>query len=364
MPVIAYDQAVIDRRPRSMAHLFLARVATSPDEVAYYYPVDDEWQASTWAQTHQLVQWLAAGLVALGVQPEERVALIADTRYEWILCDLAIMCAGAATTTIFPTTTDADVAHILDDSGARVVIAENVEQVQKLWRIRGRIRGVRRVIQLDGDFPDDRVLSLEGLLRLGERHLEDDPDAVAHRLDAVRREGLATIMYTSGTTGTPKGVRLRHSAWTYEGAAIAAQGILDENDLQLLWLPLSHSFGKVLLSTQLACGFPTAVDGRVDRIIDNLAVVRPTFMGAAPRIFEKAHARIVAMTEEEGGLKKKVFDQAFAVARRVRRYQAEGRRVPYLLARRHRMLDKLVFARIRARVGGRPRGFIKGGGGV
>jgi long-chain acyl-CoA synthetase len=361
---VTYDPAVIDRRPRSMAHLFLARVAASPDEVAYYYPVDDAWQASTWSETHQLVEWLAAGLVATGVQPEECVALVADTRFEWILSDLAIMCAGAATTTIFPTSTDADVAHILDDCGARVVIAENVEQVQKLWRIRSRIRHVKRVILLEGEFPDDRVLSLESLLRLGERHLEESPDAVAGRLEGVRREGLATIMYTSGTTGTPKGVRLRHSSWTYEGTAIAAQGVLDENDLQLLSLPLSHSFGKVLLSTQLACGFPTAVDGRMDRVIDNLAVVRPTFMAAPPELLEKAHARIVASAEEEGGLKKRSFDQAFAVARRVRRHEAEGTRVPYVLARRHRLLDTLVFAGIRAVFGDRLRFMISGAAGL
>ena len=146
------------------------------------------------------------------------------------------------------------------------------------------------------------------------------------------------MIYTSGTTGRPKGVRLQHKSWTYEGAAIQAQGILDETDLQFLWLPMAHSFGKVLLSTQLACGFATAVDGRVDKIIDNLAVVRPTFMGAAPRIFEKAYARIVTMQASEGGVKEKIFNQAFKVGLERDRLVREGKPVPFLLAKQHAVL--------------------------
>jgi long-chain acyl-CoA synthetase len=355
-----FDPDVIAARPPTMAHLFRRRVATSADQVAYLYPVGDEWRSSTWAETGILVDELAAGLIAIGVDPEESVAIMSGTRYEWIAADLAILCAGGATTTIYPTSIDADVVHILNDCGARVVFAEDDAQVEKLWRNLDAIPGLARVVQIQGRFASAPVLTLDELAHIGRAELAQRPQRVHERMSGIRPDQLATLMYTSGTTGTPKGVRLRHSSWTYEGAAIASYGILDENDLQLLWLPLAHSFGKVLLSTQLACGFPTAVDGRVDKIIDNLGVVRPTFMGAAPRIFEKAYARIVAMTEDEGGVKKLVFDQAFAVARRVKHYEAEGKRVPYLLHRRHRLLDKLVFAKIRERFGGRLRFFISG----
>jgi long-chain acyl-CoA synthetase len=354
------EPELIRTRPASLAHLFRQRVASSGDAVAYLYPVGEEWRHATWAETGGLVDALAAGLIAIGVAPEEPVAIMAGTRFEWILADLAIMCAGAATTTIYPTTVDRDVVHILNDCGARVVIAEDDEQVLKLWRILDQVPRLARVVQLEGQFEKGSVLTLEQLVRIGRMELGGRAHVVDDRVAAIRRDQLATIMYTSGTTGTPKGVRLRHSSWTYEGAAIASYGILDENDLQFLWLPLSHSFGKVLLSTQLAIGFPTAIDGRVERIIDNLPVLRPTFMGAAPRIFEKAYGRITAMTQEEGGVKKLVFDQAFAVARRVKRYESEGKRVPFLLRRRYRLLDKLVFAKIRERFGGRLRFFISG----
>ncbi len=182
----------------------------------------------------------------------------------------------------------------------------------------------------------------------------------SERIDATRSDQLATLIYTSGTTGRPKGVRLPHSAWTYEGVAVDALDILTVDDLQFLWLPLAHSFGKVLLTAQLAVGFATAVDGRVDKIIDNLAVVRPTFMGAAPRIFEKAHGRVVTMTAAEGGIKKKIFDRAFVVGLEVDKLRFAGKKVPPLLAAQHRLFDRLVFAKIRARFGGRVRFFVSG----
>lgn len=356
----SHDALRLLRRPKSLADMFFQRVEQTPDALAYTYPVNDAWQSSTWAETQELVLMLAGGLMQLGIEPEDRVAIISETRFEWILSDLAIMCAGAATTTVYPSTHADDVAFILDDSGARVVIAESVEQLEKLRSRQRDIPQVSRVVLIDGDFDDPRVITLEQLLGLGRDLIDAQPDAVQRRVAGIRADQLATLMYTSGTTGKPKGVRLPQRAWTYEGTAIQVQGILDETDLQYLWLPLSHSFGKVLLSTQLACGFPTAVDGRQDRIIDNLAIIQPTFMGAAPRIFEKAHGRIVAMQEQEGGFKKIVFDQAFAVARRMRKYEQEGRRAPYFLRRRHKTLDKLVFAKIRERFGNRLRFFISG----
>jgi long-chain acyl-CoA synthetase len=155
-------------------------------------------------------------------------------------------------------------------------------------------------------------------------------------------------------------VRLRHRSWVYEGAAIQAQDILGEDDLQFLWLPMAHSFGKVLLSTQLACGFATAVDGRVDKIVDNLGVVKPTFMGAAPRIFEKAHGRIVTMQAAEGGAKEKLFKKAFEVGIKVDRLKREGKSVPLPLKLQHGLFDRLVFSKVRDRFGGRVRFFISG----
>ena len=155
-------------------------------------------------------------------------------------------------------------------------------------------------------------------------------------------------------------MRLLHSAWTYEAASVDTLGMLRPDDLQYLWLPLSHVFGKVLLTLPLQIGFPTAIDGRVDKIVDNLAVVRPTFMGAAPRIFEKAHARIVATGHGEGGIKTKIFDWAFDVGIKVSRARQADHRPSAFLTAQHAVADRLVFSKIRQRFGGRLRYFISG----
>jgi long-chain acyl-CoA synthetase len=171
---------------------------------------------------------------------------------------------------------------------------------------------------------------------------------------------LATLIYTSGTTGRPKGVRLDHKAWVYEGAAVAALDVIGEDDLQLLWLPLAHSFGKVLLAAQLACGFVSAVDGRVDKIVDNAAVVKPTFMAAAPRIFEKAHARIITTARQQGGITAKLFEKAFAVGLEVDRRRRAGQHVGAVMSLQHKLFDRLVFSKVRQVFGGRIRFFVSG----
>jgi len=279
---VAFDPVVIEKRPRSLAHMFLEWAETTPDADAYYYPVDGGWQESTWEQTHHLVEGLAAGLVALGIQPEDRVAVMATTRYEWVLAFLAVQFSGAAVTMVDPAAGDAEVAHVLQDSGARVVIAEDFDATRTLWRIRARIRDVTKVVQIDGDYPDARVLSLEGLLALGAERLESEPRVIAQRLYAVRRQGLAAIVYEPADDGPLRGVRLTHSALTYQAAAIASLGVVAEPDLLYLCLPLHLTFGRTLLAVQLACGFPIALEGRVDRILDSLALVRPTVVGLTP----------------------------------------------------------------------------------
>ncbi|WP_344682388.1 long-chain fatty acid--CoA ligase [Saccharopolyspora taberi] len=336
------------------------RVSQTPEREALRYPAGAGWESLTWAEVGERVTELAAGLLALGVEPEERVAIAAGTRHEWAIADLAVMCAGAATTTIYPSTLSAEVAYILSDSGSRVVFAEDDEQIAKLREHRDELGEIRKVITFDGTPDGDWVIPLAELEQLGAQLLADRPDVVRQRTEATTGDSLATVIYTSGTTGPPKGVRLRHSAWTYEGAAVAEQRVLSLDDVQYFWLPMAHAFGKVLMCAQLAVGFPTAIDGRIDRLVDNLAVVRPTFMGAAPRIFEKVHGRIVTMAASEGGLKKKLFDWAFAVGLQVSRTRRAGGRVPPRLAVSHRIADALVFAKIRARFGGRVRFFLSG----
>jgi len=357
----AEQVAVVENRAKSLGHMFFDRVKNSGDREAYRYPDSNEnWQSLTWAQTGERVTNIAAGLVSLGIEPEERVAIASGTRLEWILADLAIVAAGGATTTVYPSTMSDDVAYILADSDSRIVFAEDDEQVAKLREKHSELPSLIKVIVIDGTTDGDWVISFDELEKLGTTYLTEHPTVIDDRVAATTPQRLATLIYTSGTTGRPKGVRLLHDGWTYEGASIAAGGFLSEDDLQFLWLPMAHSFGKVLLTTQLEIGFATAIDGRVPRIVDNLAVVKPTFMGAAPRIFEKAYGRIVGMTEAEGGAKLKIFKWAEGVGLERSRLIRAGKPVPAMLNAQFKVADKLVFSKVRARFGGRVRFFISG----
>lgn len=354
------DLSLVENRARSVAHLFVDRVAKSPDVEAFRFPQGEVWESVTWTQTDARVRRLAAGLMALGIESEQRVALASSTRYEWVIADLAVMLAGAATTTIYPTTSAVDVTYILSDSQSRLVFAEDDTQIVKLRANRVQIPEVVKVITFDGTADGDWVISLADLEQLGADHLAQVPSAVDDRIDSIKPQHLATLIYTSGTTGLPKGVRLSHDCWTYESASADALAILSMDDLQYLWLPLSHVLGKVLLTMPLQVGFPTVIDGRVDKIVENLAVVSPTFMGAAPRIFEKAYSKITTMMVGEGGVKAKLFEWAIGVGHQVSILRAEGAKPSGVLAVEYALADKLVLHKVRSRFGGRIRFFISG----
>ncbi len=352
---------VIENRSPSVARMFYDRVEKSANREAYRFPDADEvWHSMTWAETGEHVTRLAAGLVALGIQPEERVAIASGTRYEWIFADLAVNAAAAATTTVYPSTAAEDVAYILADSGSRIVFAEDDEQIKKLIEKRSELPDVMKVVTFDGQVDGDWIIGFDDLEALGVELLEKDPKVIEQRVAAIEPGDLATLIYTSGTTGRPKGVRLSHGGWTFEGAALEAGGFLGEDDLEFRWLPMAHSFGKVLLTAQLAEGFACAIDGRVPKIVENLAIVKPTFMGAAPRIFEKAYGRIISMVEEEGGAKLKIFRWAEGVGREYSRAVRSGKPISPVLKAKYAVADRLVFGKVRERFGGRIKFFISG----
>ncbi len=240
----------------------------------------------------------------------------------------------------------------------RSIFAEDDLQVSKVLDHLDELPQLITIVQLDGKVDHAKVIGWADLEKLGRDYLAANPTAVDDVIAAIKPEDLATLIYTSGTTGKPKGVRLVQDNWTYEGAAIEAYDIIYPDDLQYLWLPLSHVFGKALIAIQLYIGFTTAVDGRIDKIVENLAVVQPTFMCGAPRIFEKVRARV--MTTASHGVKAKIFDWAFGVGRKVSPLQLAGQQPSGLLALQYALADRLVFSKIKARMGGKIRFFVSG----
>ncbi len=350
---------------KSVADMFLKRVASTPDHDALGHPTgkgDEEkitWHP--WSEIARRAKAIGAGLHGLGVRGEDRVAILSNTRYEWILADLGIMCSGGATTTIYPTTEAEETAFILTDSGTRVLIVEDPKQAAKIEG--ANLPDLNHVILIDGEARAGAAIpqmTLADLERAGEKALAADPELITRIVDQIRPEHLATLIYTSGTTGRPKGVELLHSCWCWQGVAQGALGLIEPTDLQYLWLPLSHSFGKTLICGMVHVGMPTYVDGRVDKLIDNLAKVRPTLMGAAPRVFEKVYNRSVTTAQSAGGAKAKIFAWAVKVGRQKVALEQAGKPVPLGLRLRYAVATKLVFSKLQARLGGRIRILVSG----
>jgi long-chain acyl-CoA synthetase len=346
---------------KTIPEMLLARVQATPEADAFLYPKADGWRSLTWKQVGDEAAAVAAALRAQGLKDEDRCAILSGTRVEWILVDFGILCAGAATTTIYPSNTAEECAFILQDSSTVFVFAENEDQVRKLLQVRAQIPSVQKVITFDGSAsPDGWVIRYADFLAQGHTALRADPGMFERIVRSVKPSALATLIYTSGTTGRPKGVELTQDCWVYTSEAIDNLHLLTAQDRQYLWLPLSHSFGKVLLSAQVRIGFPTAVDGRVEKMVDNLSVIRPTFVAAVPRVFEKVHNKVVAGAKEGGPLKEAIFRWAMGVGRQVSALVQEGRKPSGRLALQHVLADRLVFSKLRARFGGNLRMFISG----
>ena len=355
------DLAVVENAAKSVADLFLDRVSKTPDKVAFEFPdANENWHQMTWQEVDERVRRIAAGLVSLGVELEDRCAIASATSVEWALIDLGIMLAGAATTTIYPTSTVDDTLYIVTNSGSKVVFTETDAHNKILTEGRDAIDSVVKVVTINGTSDGDWIISLDDLEKLGEGYLADNPGSIEERVAQIKPDDLAMLIYTSGTTGRPKGVRLPHSAWTYEAAAVDSVHILGPDDKAFLWLPLAHVFGKVLLTLPLQVGFTTAIDGRVDKIVENLPIVKPVWMGAAPRIFEKVYGRISMMMRDEGGVKAKLFDWHSGNAGKVSDANASGQKIGAATALQHKVGDAIIAKKIRERFGGNIRFFISG----
>ncbi|TDC78570.1 long-chain fatty acid--CoA ligase [Micromonospora sp. KC606] len=348
---------------RSIPDMFLKRVAATPDRHAFAHPNADDsgpvWL--TWEQVGQRAQAVAAGLHGLGVGLEDPVAILANTRLDWVIADFGIMCAGGATTTVYPTTEPEDAAYIIADSRSRVLFAEDPTQAAKIAG--ADLPALTHVVLLDG-VPDPAAavpqLTLAELEQRGRQALAADPGLIERLVAPIGPDHLATLIYTSGTTGRPKGVELLHGGWCWEGVAQSDVGLLREDDLQYLWLPLSHSFGKTLLCGATHVGLPTYVDGRVEKLVDMLSIVRPTLMCGAPRVFEKVYNKAVTTARDAGGAKAKIFAWAVAVGKEKVALEQAGKPLPAGLRLKYALAEKLVFSKLQARLGGRIRVLVSG----
>jgi long-chain acyl-CoA synthetase len=265
------------------------------------------WSDVSWTELARRARDVADGLAALGLKAGDRVAIIGDTNIEWILADLGILGAGGITVTIYQSNKPHECQYILQDSGARFVFCDTDAQVQKIREVRAQLPALQGVIRAVGAPADAFERRLADLEADGVGWRQAHQRAHAERQAAIGAETPACFIYTSGTTGNPKGVVLTHRNWIYEGEAVASLDVIREDDSILLFLPMAHSFAKVIQAVWFSTGASVAFVESMDKIIENAGEVKPTVMPAVPRIFEKAFNSVVSKGLATPGLKGKLF---------------------------------------------------------
>ncbi len=323
---------------------------------------DGRWQDVSWSELARRARDVSDGLAALGIRPGDRVAVIGDTNLEWMIADLGILGAGAITATIYQSNQAEECRYILDDAGARLVFCDSAVQVAKIRDVKGRLPALEGIVRAQGSAADGFERTLGDLERLGQEWRKANPRAHEDRVARLGPADVATLIYTSGTTGNPKGVVLTHGNWAYEAAAVESIRVISADDVILLFLPMAHSFAKVIQAAWLATGCSCAFVESMDKIMDNASEVRPTVMPAVPRIFEKAYNTVISKGFASPGLKGKLFRLAmesfdtYAEARSAgKSYSSFG-----LLVGRKLVFPKLTAA-LNERFGGRMRFFVSGG---
>jgi long-chain acyl-CoA synthetase len=355
---------------RTLLELFAARVAANPRGVATRHLVGDTVVETTWAQWDARSRALAAGFAAMGANPGDRIAVVARTRVEWAWLDLAIHRAGAVAVPIFPTEVAANCAFMLADSGARIVVAEDPVQARKMVEMRERLLAVERVIWLDAvsDLGEGQSLRIEevtasesswfmpfeALLRLGDESAPDLDPEVRRRSTALRPSDLATIHFTPGTEGRPKGAVLTHGNLLAVSRALVDVLPVDSTDVQLLYLPLALPFARLSLAVSVVIGATTAFGRSHRTILEDCRTFRPTFLCAVPRLFERVRNRREAHHRNLPGLHRWAIDWAVGE-------EGEGAANGPLTGVRRRVAEKLAFEPVRDLFGGRLRFAISGG---
>lgn len=349
----------------SIYETFQNTVAARADKVAAQYKVGGAWRDVTWREIDETSRAVAAALLEFGIQAKQHVAIMSNTRLEWIFADLGILASGAATVPIYQSNLAHECEYILNDSDSVAIFVEDDAQLSKLREIREQIPNVQKVIAMTGDVDEAGgwEVSWETLLATGKALLEANPDALAERTSQLSRDDILTIIYTSGTTGKPKGAVLTHDCMLYETEAFTKIDIISPDDVEYLFLPMAHVFAKVLEIMWFSLGHTMAFwEGDQTKIVDNLAEVRPTFMCSVPRIFEKVHAKVIADVSSTPGIKGTLGRWALKKAEEAGRVELAGGQpggIGWSLA------QKLVFSKIEekltARFGGRLKYFVSGG---
>src|SRR5437764_5488394 len=347
---------------QSVAQLFRQRAGTDAQRTAARRKGAGRWLDVSWTQLARESEETAWGLISLGVRKGEMVSILAGTRVEWTVADLGTALSGAIAVPIYQSNTPEECQFILENAGVVVVFVEDQKQLAKVRQQRSRLPKIHHVVVIEVHGEGDWALSLEQLQARGREHKARVPGELDQRLQSQHRDDLATILYTSGTTGVPKGVMITNDNMLFAAEVVVGTGLLTREDSHLLFLPFAHPFAQIIKAAWLGRGLTMIFAESVDKLVDNASETAPTILSAVPRVYEKAFNSVVAGGMANPGLQGALFRMAMREFEQAAKGEAEGEpynSLPFTLAK------KLVFPKVKdklsKRFGGRITKFVSGG---
>ncbi|MDG0815580.1 AMP-dependent synthetase/ligase [Bdellovibrio svalbardensis] len=344
----------------TLGNSILEMRSRDPQREAVKFKVDDKWVTKSWPEYYQDIETIGSALLSMGIKPGDRVAIMANTRYEWSVADYAIFGIKAITVPIYQNNTPEDVEYILNNSKARFVITETRGPLKIFQSVKAQCPSVEKVIVFEDTCPDPEVITWKTLHEIGKKYRQTNSQAYKELCETLTPEDTATLLYTSGTTGRPKGVVLTHLQAISEVSEAFPLCGATEKDTSLSFLPYAHILGRIEHWGHAYIGFTMAYAESLEKIRGNMIDIRPTFLMSVPRIFEKIYAAIWAQIQTQP-LKMKLFEWALSVGKKVGEYKMSGQALPLDLLLKYEAARKLVLGKISDAFGGRLRFAISGG---
>jgi long-chain acyl-CoA synthetase len=341
---------------KTLADLLPLAAAAYGDAPAVRYKEGNRWIDRSFSEVREIVRPLALGLTELGVEKGDRVSILGNTRPEWTYWDFAALSIGATVVPIYQTNSPEECGYVLEDSDAKVVVVENEEQLAKVREVRGRLPALEHVLMMTGEAEDAFSAAA-----ISEKGAAVDQARWQERYEAVTPADICTFIYTSGTTGPPKGCIISHGNYRAMLDMVNGVNVIEPEDLTYLYLPLAHSFALLIQLGSFDLGTTIAYwEGDPQKILPNLAELKPTYFPSVPRIFEKIYTAATNGMEKAGGVKKAIFDWSLKVGAKMRETERSGRSPGFLLQQQYKFADKQVLSKIRNLFGGQLRLAVSG----
>lgn len=338
---------------QNLLQLFQDRVGIEKDRPCFFYKRQGRWLSLNWLEIRSCVAQVASRLCSLGITKRDRVALLSRTCWQWPLVDLGILASGAITVPIYESSTPEQITYILKDCEARVIFVEDQEQLKKIRNISQNLPCLTGVVLITGSSPG--TLSLDDFF-------SKDPDFQVYFscLTDLKPNDVASIVYTSGTTGNPKGVVLTHRNFLSEIFALGKALEIKRGSVSLIFLPLAHILARVIQYAQFFFGFAHAYAESFEQLAQNIEEVHPHFLVSVPRFFEKIHKKILEGAQQNF-LKRKIFFLAFKIGEKRSGLLLQKKKIPCFLKWGYFLSHALVFSKLHRKLGGRLEFFISGG---